>query len=40
MIGDPTGRDAWEPLTREQIEQNFKDYSARRKIPTSSEYPL
>lgn len=27
MIGDPTGRDAMrEPLTREQIEQNFKDY--------------
>lgn len=27
MIGDPTGRDAMrEPLTREQIEKNFKDY--------------
>lgn len=27
MIGDPTGRDAMrEPLTREQIEANFKDY--------------
>lgn len=27
MIGDPTGRDAMrEPLTREQIEENFKDY--------------
>lgn len=27
MIGDPTGRDAMrEPLTRAQIEENFKDY--------------
>jgi len=27
MIGDPTGRDtAREPLTRERIEENFKDY--------------
>lgn len=27
MIGDPSGRDAMrEPLTKEQVEQNFKDY--------------
>lgn len=27
MIGDPTGRDAMrEPLTRRQVEENFKDY--------------